>query len=83
MVDAKSPISLKESANFLNAIKDVPVPTLLIGLGFILIISGWALGKITGNNDLLSAGIIFAVFGLAAYQNNRTRTSKKSKRKTQ
>jgi uncharacterized membrane protein len=82
MVETKSPISLKESATFLNDIKDVPIPTLLIGLGFILIISGWVVSKITGNNELLSAGIIFAVFGVAAYQNKRTKTSKKNKRKT-
>ena len=83
MVDAKSPISLNESAKFLNNIKDVPFPTLLAGFGFIVILIGVALSKITGSNELSGIGIVLVVLGLAAYQNKKPRTSKNSKRKTQ
>ncbi len=80
-MEEKFPISFKDSARFLNDIKDVPIPQLLIGLGFILIIGGWAISKITGNNELMGVGLIFAVFGLVAYQNKRTKAYRKSKRR--
>lgn len=73
-------ISLKELGDFLNNIKDVPFPHLLAGSGIVLIISGMAISKITGKDEVTGIGIVLVVLGLAAYQNNRTRTSKKRKR---
>ncbi|MFZ2412546.1 MAG: hypothetical protein WAW23_13320 [Candidatus Methanoperedens sp.] len=81
MIQDKSPISLEKAANFLNNIKDVPFPHLLAGSGIAVIIADTTFSEITGKSSGLSGiGILLVVFGLAAYQNKRTKTSKKRKR---
>ncbi len=76
-------VSLKEASEFLIKIKDVPFPTLLAGSGIILILSDMTFSKITGNNSGLSGiGIVLVVLGLVAYQDKRTKTSKKHKKKS-
>lgn len=80
MIPKQEPVSLEKVGKFLKDIKDVPYYTLLAGFGFILIVSGMAVSKITGNNELSGVGIVLIVLSLAAYQNKRTKTSKKRKR---
>lgn len=80
MIPKQEPISLREAGKFLKDIKDVPFPTLLAGFGFILILIDIPIYEISGKSQLSGYGVVFIVFGLIAYQNRRTKTSKKRKR---
>ncbi|MDO9097776.1 MAG: hypothetical protein Q7U60_06615 [Candidatus Methanoperedens sp.] len=75
-------VSLNEVSEFLIKIKDVPLPNLLGGAGIAMIIVDIPF-EITGKSTGLSGfGLVLIVFAFLAYQNQRSKSSKKHKSKS-